>query len=38
MKKYLLKLIDGNTLTQEDTYNIMMGIIRFFLIFVASKT
>ncbi|MBO4398148.1 MAG: anthranilate phosphoribosyltransferase [Bacteroidaceae bacterium] len=27
MKKYLLKLIDGNTLTQEDTYNIMMGII-----------
>ena len=27
MKTYLLKLIDGNTLTQEDTYNIMMGII-----------
>ena len=28
MKKYLLKLIDGATLTREETHEIMIGITR----------
>ncbi len=28
MKKYLLKLIDGATLTQEETHHIMLNIVR----------
>ena len=27
MKQYLLKLIEGNTLTQEETHEIMLGIV-----------
>ena len=27
MKQYLLKLIDGATLTQEETHSIMLNII-----------
>ena len=27
MKKYLLQLIEGNTLTQEDTHEIMLTIV-----------
>ena len=27
MKKYLLQLIEGNTLTQEDTHEIMLNIV-----------
>lgn len=28
MKQYLLKLIDGNTLTQEETHQIMLNIVK----------
>lgn len=28
MKKYLLRLIDGETLSQEDTHNIMLNIVK----------
>ena len=28
MKKYLLKMIDGATLTREETHDIMIGITK----------